>query len=57
MSKHNPERTTFRGRSYRKGGKRIADLRRRDAIQAVGADVRDRSYDPHKAKWAVFEDD
>ena len=26
--KYNPERRTWRGRSYKKGGKRVADLKR-----------------------------
>lgn len=32
--KHNPEKRAWRGRSYRKGGERIADLRRNDARRA-----------------------
>ena len=37
---HNPERSSWKGRSYRKGGKRVREIR-----AAVALDLRDRIAD------------
>lgn len=33
MKRHNPERRAWRGRSYRRGGKKIRDLRYREMVK------------------------
>lgn len=36
---YNPEKKDWRGRSYRKGGERVRDLRQAEAVKADAEDV------------------
>jgi hypothetical protein len=44
MPRHNPEKRAYKGRSYKKGGKRVRALR--DAVDAKLAETKDGIFKP-----------